>query len=135
MAATFIDNSKIQEALVAYLKSKTTLTSVITAKEIRENTWKGTDFKYPNVRVDLVNNKPGKLGCPQDIDVTFQVFSESPSSKQADEIAGIITVILHDKPFQQSTLNFSLVATNVKPAYEVGVNTWRSDVVMSGQVS
>ena len=131
----FIRNNTIQAALVTYTKSKATITSVLAANEIRENTWKGDDFKYPNVRIDLTDNVPTKIGCPQSIGVTFQVFSEKPSSLEADDIAGIIVDVLHDKQFQQSNLNFALVATNVKPAYEVGVTVWRSDVIMSGQVS
>ncbi len=130
----FIRNNTIQAAIVAYLKSQTTLTSVITVAEVRENTWKGTDFKYPNVRVDLTDNRPEKIGCPQIIGVTLQVYSEKPSSLEVDDIAGIIVDILHDKRFTQSSLNIYLSAMNVKPAYEIGETVWRSDVIMSGQV-
>ena len=132
----FIRNNTIQAAMVSYLKSKTTLTSVLaSSSEIRENTWKGTDFSYPKVRVDLTDNIPGKIGCPQTIGVTLQVYSEKPSSLEADNIAGIIVDILHSTQFQQSNLNFAFIATNVKPANEIGENTWRSDVILTGQVS
>ena len=132
----FIRNNTIQAAFVAYLKSKIALTSVLAnANEIRENTWKGTEFKYPNVRVDLTDNKPGDIGCPQGIGVTLQVFSEKPSSLEADDIAGIIVDILHGIQFKQGTLNIALDATNVKPAIAIGETLWRSDVIMSGWVS
>jgi hypothetical protein len=134
--ATFIRNNTIQAALVAYLKGKTTLTSVLAnANEVRENTWKGTDFKYPNVRVDLTNNRPDTIGCPQAIGVTFQVFSESPSSLEADNIAGIIVDILHGIQFTQSSLSFALDVTNAKPANANGENLWQSDVIMTGLVN
>jgi hypothetical protein len=138
MSANFIRSNTIQAALVAYLKGKATLTSALVnggAEEIREDGWKGTTFQYPNVRVDLTDNIPTKRNCPQTINVTLQVFSEKPSSLEADEIAGIITDILHDKQFEQNGLRFSLHATNVKPAYEVNETTWQSDCIMSGIVS
>jgi hypothetical protein len=132
----FIRSNTIQAAFVSYLKSQTTLTSVLAnANEIRENTWKGTEFAYPCVRVDLVNNRPGGDGCPQGLDVIFQVYSEKPSSLEADNIAGIIVDILDDRQFSHNSLNFALDATNVKPAYVSGENLWRSDVIVSGQVN
>lgn len=131
----FISNDLLQAALVAYLKLQPTLTSVTTATEIRENTWKGADFNYPNVRVELTRNVPEKDGCPQYIDVTFQVYSETTTSKQADQIAGIITTILHDKQFGQNGLKIYLYAVNVQPAYAEGVPTWRSNVQMTGKVT
>lgn len=132
----FIRSNTIQAAFITYLKAHATLTSALAnANEIRENTWKGTDFKYPNVRVDLVSNRPQAPNCPQNIEITFQVFSESPSSLEADNIAGIIVDILHYIQFTQSSLNIALSATNVRPAYEVGETVWRSDVMMSGLVS
>lgn len=130
----FISNDLLQAALVAYLKAQTTLTSVITSAEIRENTWKGTTFSYPNVRIELTRNTPEKDHCPQSIDVTFQVFSEKPDSQQADQIAGIITTILHDKQIGQNGLKIYLYATNVQPAYAEN-NTWRSNVIMTGKIT
>ena len=132
----FIRSNTVQAALVAYLKGKTTLTSALKdgAEEIRENTWKGTEFTYPNVRIDLTSNKPNP-DCPQPIAITFQVFSEYPTSSEADNIAGIIVDILHGSQFQQSGLKFGMNVIDTIPAYANGVNTWRSDVVVLGQVS
>lgn len=132
----FIRSNTVQAALVAYLKGKTTLTSALKdgAEEIRENTWKGTEFTYPNVRIDLTSNKPNP-DCPQPIAITFQVYSEYPTSSEADNIAGIIVDILHGIQFKQGTLNIGLDATNVKPAIAIGETLWRSDVIMSGWVS
>jgi hypothetical protein len=42
---------------------------------------------------------------------------------------------LHDSRFTQSSLNIYLRATNVRPAYEVGETVWRSDLIMTGEVS
>jgi hypothetical protein len=132
----FIRSNTIQAAFISYLKAQGTLTSVLAnANEIRENTWKGTEFVYPCIRVDLVNNRPGGGGCPQGLDVTVQVYSEKPSSLEADNIAGIIVDILDDKQFSHNSLNIAIDATNVKPAYAVGENLWRSDVILSGQIN
>lgn len=132
----FIRSNTIQAALVAYLKGKTALTSALKdgAEEIRENTWKGTEFTYPNVRVDLTSNKPNP-DCPQPIGITFQVYSEYPTSYEADNIAGIIVDILHGSQFQQSGLKFGMDVINTIPAISNGVNLWRSDVIVLGQVS
>jgi hypothetical protein len=136
MASTFVRSNIIQAALIALLKSKATLTSALEdPNEIRENSWKGTDFSYPAVRVDLVGNKPSDPHCSQSFTFTVQVYSEAQDSLQADEIAGIIVDILQAKQFKQDTLNLAFIVTNVRPAYPVGETIWRSDVVVNGLVS
>jgi len=137
MASDFIRNNKIQAAIISYLKSKTSLTSVLAngSDEIRENSWKGTTFKYPNVRVELVSNKPKRPGCPQDIEYNIQVFSESPSSLESDEIAGIIVDILHLKQFTSNDIAFASYASDVRPAFEVSETVWQSVCMMRATVS
>jgi len=90
--------AEVKEGLVSYLKSKTAITDRLTdgAEEIREVQWQGSDFTYPNVRVRVRELTPhadcglGTIACH------IYVFSEDASSKEADEISGIIANELHE---------------------------------------
>lgn len=88
-----ITNSQVQKAWISRLKANANITAVVPADEIREYKWKGTNFTYPNIRVRI------RTLTPQVQSNTCQIFnsvvsilvsSEQKSSKQADDIAGII---------------------------------------------
>ncbi len=130
-------NNEIQAALVAKLKAETTvLAGLSDTDEIREDQWQGTEFSYPAIRVRVISNVPLKnSNCDQtNLNVGFQVFSEDASSMQADEIAGIINVALHDKPFLQSGLLIALRTDDLIPAIR-SMRTWKCEVLMNGIVS
>jgi len=62
---TMLRNDEIQTAIVAYLKTKTAITSLLITEdnptglvEIREDQWQGTEFDYPNIRVRMIGNSP-----------------------------------------------------------------------------
>jgi hypothetical protein len=130
-------NNQIQQEIIAKLKASTTVTAEVTAEEIREDQWQGTDFSYPNIRVKMISNKPdASSNCfTAAVTLSIQVFSEDASSYEADDIAGIINDVLHDHPFSSSGLKISLRTTNLVPAIRSDVRTWRSEVLMAGIVS
>ena len=136
MSDDFIRNDQVQAALVAYAKGKSNITDQVTADEVREDQWQGTEFTYPNIRIRMIDNAPvaGK-GCRQDLELSWMVFTEDSSSLEADKIAGIISTELHTRQFSSNNFAFGLRTTNVVPAIRIDERTWRSEVLMSGTVS
>lgn len=132
-----VTNEDIKTALVAKLKSLTTLTSrLASADEVREVQYQGTTFGYPNVRVRVISNVPiGGESCYHDVQVGIQVNSENSSSKEAEEISGIIVLGLNNKAFSQSGVNCIMRVTNIVPALRVDERTWRSEVLFDSVMS
>jgi hypothetical protein len=131
---TYLRNDQIQAALLAYIKTKTTITAQVTTTEMREDQWQGAEFTYPNIRIRTISNNPSRTNkCDSsDISVSFMVFTENASSQKADEIAGIINQALHNKSFSSNSIAFTLWTTNLIPAIRIDRNTWRSEVLMTG---
>lgn len=130
-------NDLIQAALVAYLKSKSIITSELdNANEIREDQWQSRDFTYPNIRVRLISNNPDETArCNRSIiQIGILVFTEDDSSRKCDRIAGIISKTLHAKGFSSQSIGFYLRTTNLNPALRSDESTWRSEVLMTGVV-
>ncbi len=133
-----LSNDEIQAELISYLKKNTAIVNALpSVDEIREDQWQGTVFEYPNIRVKLNSNVPlDAETCNHiQISISFLVFSELPSSLEADQIAGIINKELHKKQFKSNGIAFSLRTTNLIPAIRSDVRTWRSEVLMSGIAS
>ena len=137
-----IRNDQIQAAWIARLKANTTITAKLvacgsTASEIREDYFQGDDFDFPNVRVRTL---PSTFTVPANCDsqtfsVSFLVFSESQSSYEADEIAGIIANEFNDITFTQNTFSFYVRIGRLIPATRSDVRLWRSEVILEGRVS
>lgn len=141
MGVDFIRTDEIQAAMVAYLKSKTAITTELPvptdgSHEIREQQWQGNSFTYPAVRVRMTSNVPtDRNGCKHKFECTIQVFSESPSSLEADRIAGIIANILNARQFSSNSLSF---ATHIMPSPQTirqDERTWRSEIMITGTVA
>lgn len=134
-----VRNDEAQAAIIAYLKSKTAITDLLTAgaTEIREDTWQGDVFTYPNIRVRLIDNIPqdGRDCNLHRVIFSCMAFSEEYSSLQADQIAGIIVETLHDTSFYSNNFHFSLRGTSLVPAIRSDERTWRSEAIMSALVS
>ena len=127
-----ITNNEAQAALVAWLKANTTITSLDSnfPTEIREETWQGEKFTYPNIRV-MCEITAGE--CYDDIFSVISCFSEQDSSKEAQNIAGVIATELHNKPFVQDSLRFSaLTVKTIRATQEGGI--WQADVQINGKV-
>ena len=140
---SMLTNEEIQSALIAYLKSKATITNtlvdingtVLGATEIREDQWQGDNFDYPNIRVRMISNNPAGDSDQCDASnfaVSIMTFSEIASSKTAEHISGIISTSLHAKSFTQNGLSVNLRVTNLIPAVRTDRNTWRAECLMQG---
>lgn len=141
---SILRNDQIQAAIIAYMKSKTAITDELVtvdgtdlgSTEIREDQWQGDDFDYPNIRVRLIGNSPLDDNCNHSR-VTFScmVFSETPSSLQADRIAGIINNSLHENSFTANNITFTCRITNLIPAVRIDARTWRSEALFQALAS
>jgi len=133
---TLRSNDEIQAAILAYIRSKATITAVITSTEMREDQWQGTTFVYPAIRIRMISNVPSDTNCNyNNISLSIMVFTDDASSQNADKIAGIINQALHDKSFSSNNIAIFLRATNLIPAFRSDIRTWRSEVLMNGIVS
>ena len=131
-------NDQIQEAWVAYLKSKADILAELDDNdEIREDMWQGSQFTYPNIRVRLISNTPeASRDCNfHSIVISTMAFSEDASSQQADRIAGIIMTILQDTQFTSNGIAFGVRTTDLVPAIRSDQRTWRSEAIMSIRAS
>src|ERR1035437_10142192 len=131
-----ISVSDIQAAFVTSLKADTLVTAVMLADEIRENQWQGKDFIYPNIRIDMLPERPATMSnCEGNyVDVLFRVFSEQTSSKEANDIAVQIANKFHNKSITMSGRSFLLVCTSLVPANRIDKNTWEAQARFTGTV-
>jgi hypothetical protein len=135
-----ISNSTIQGAWIAKLKANTAVTALVPAVEIREDLWKGTAFTYPNIRVKLGNLTPTAKNVCQifSSEVSILVFTEQKSSKQADDIAGVIAEQFWGHPFTLNGVRFTGVTLDaLVPAMvpERDENSWLAEVNFTATVS
>lgn len=136
-----IGNSDIQAAWIAKSKAFTAITSQVPAVEIRENQWKGTNFSYPNIRIKLGDLTPNTSNPNCQIfksPVSFLIFTEEKSSKQADDIAKVICNEFWGKSFTVNGVRFSgIVLDSVSPADvpEDDTNSWMASVNFTALVS
>jgi len=77
--AIHLSNADIQAAIVAKLKASTQVTAKVSALEIREDQWQGTEFVYPNIRVRMISNRPYESEDCTIID--FYSWDTSPYSR------------------------------------------------------
>jgi len=130
-----LDNDDIQTGLVAYLKAQTTVVALLASgTSIKEDQWQGTTFVYPAVRVDLGPQLP-KANCNAS-DVTFSIlcYSEDPSSREGDELAGTVNNTLHIKAFTNRSVRFSIYSQVLIPAIREDDRTWRSEATFHATV-
>jgi len=90
-----ISHASFQEQVIDTLQAYSDLTDLLPSPsdgsyEIRELHWQGTEFEYPNVRVDVRPQTPEGLGnCRPTIsiiDFAVVAFSENDSSLECERI-------------------------------------------------
>lgn len=135
-----ITNSEFQEALITRLRDNTraeiaALHAALAggdASEVRENQFQGTEFSYPAIRVSVnYNNPTGEGPCRDDVSrIYFSItaWSESTSSKEADDLLGLVgealdEAIIDDTDFR--TGNISLGSLN--SAIRIAPRLWRAE--------
>ena len=132
-------NDQIQAAIIAYLKNSSDITDSLSpndADEIREDQWQSKNFTYPNIRVRLISNDFEAAQCDlHSVLFSCLAFSEATSSQQADEIAGIIGITLHERSFLSNTIAFTTTVTDLVPAIRSDLRTWRSEAIIKASVS
>ena len=130
-------NDEIQAAIVLYLKNLSDITDeLLDNDEIREDQWQSKNFTYPNIRVRLISNTPDLAQCNlHSVLLSNMVFSEEYSSEQADRIAGIIGITLHERSFVSNGIAFTMTVTDLVPAIRSDAQTWRSEAIMNAKVS
>ncbi len=93
-----LSNDLIQAAIITKLKANTALTNFLTAasaaNEIREAQWQGREFVYPAVRVQVGTQAAGGNGpcyvTTGQTPFTIYCYSEQDSSRQSDQLAGLV---------------------------------------------
>lgn len=129
-----IRNDQIQAGWVAEIKSRTSITNLVPSVEIREDSWKGTDFSYPCIRVKMTSLRP-KVPSERCIlfysDVTILVFGEQKSSLSIDQIAGTVGDEFWGANFTSNGIKFIKVSlAEIIPAHvpEDDPDAWVSEV-------
>jgi hypothetical protein len=129
-----ISNSQIQSSWIAKLKSNTNVTALVPAVEVREDLYKSPTFTYPNIRVKLGNLTPTAQNNNCQVfksEVSILVFTEQKSSKQADDIAGVICSEFWGKGFTSNGVKFIAVTLDeLVPAMvpETDTNSWMASL-------
>jgi hypothetical protein len=135
---TYRRNDEIQAGLIAYLKSKTAITSLLyidDPEEIKEFMWQGTVANFPGVRLRIISNDSSDDCTKSRYSASILAFSELASSQEADQIAGIIAGILRRRGFSSEGVAFTSKVTSVIHAVRQDQRTWRSEVLINGIAS
>jgi len=136
---TYRRNDEIQAGIVAYLKSKPAIYTLLynsDSEQIKEYMWQGTeDAHYPCVRVRLFGSVPISDCESSRYTGSILTFDENASSYSADMIAGIIACILNGKSFNSSVVALTCRVTNLMHAIRHDVRTWRSEILIAGIAS
>lgn len=130
-----ISDELLQEDLVTKLKTISSVTSLLPdgLLGIRELQWKGSTFGYPNVRIDLEDNKyvwdEQKRCTLQQLDFSLYIFSQERSSKECSTIKGLLENYLTGIGFTGANARFiELRLSENVPAVSEDVRTWRSQL-------
>lgn len=135
---TVLTGELVQAAWIAYLKSETSITSLLlNALQIKELEYQGDGFVYPGIRVS-VDLMPGEAECfPDRITTYIDIFSEEKSSKQAAHIAGAVTTLLRttDNFTQGGVKTFYTHIKKVKRPDRIESGAWQSSIEIESQAS
>ncbi len=129
-----IDNDVVQAAILAQTQSEPTITALLPegTAGIKELNWKGTDFKYPCIRIGLESQTDlmeVNSSCPSQEDFSFYIFSETASSKEANQIAGKVVSAFRGFAFAKNNVKFVKIRiTENIPAIAQDARLWRAQV-------
>lgn len=129
---TLIRVDEVRSALISAVQNNATIMAELDdADEVREHSWKGTNFSYPNIRVKINQASPNtNPDCSQDFDGSLYVYSEEASSRQADQIAGIIADEYHGKSLNSENVFFTRLTCELVGAIQEGMLVWRSEIIL-----
>jgi hypothetical protein len=131
---TLIRVDQARAALISNIESQTDVMALLDdTNEVREVSWKGTAFSYPNYRVRINRIAPFQ-DCYQELEASIFCYSEEASSQEAEEMAGTLANAYHDISFTQGSIKFTHVQVNLIPAIQEDERTWRSEVILESVV-
>lgn len=111
------------------LKSYAAVTSLTTTDEIREDQWSGTEFQYPNIRVDILNSAPSIEGCNYaEVEFIVRVLTEDASSLNCDKIAGLVFQNLRRSFTRNSILFIGARVVDLGGARRVSEREWQANL-------
>ena len=130
-----IGDEIIQQAIITKLKSLAPFSSSfgqVAMDEVREFDWQGTTFTYPNVRVDLENNRfyydEQRMCTLQVAEFSVYIYSEQKSSKECSQIK---TSVINSFSGGFTSNGIRILDPRIlenMPALREDSRTWRSQV-------
>ena len=129
-----IPNDTTKAAVVARLQVNSTLIARFPdgSQGVREYGWRGNQFQYPNARVEMesqIEVNPGGNCSSVEQPWSVYIFSESHSSQEADDIAGVVSQYFQGSSFDGTGVKFSRVEVLESiPAIPDDERTWRAQV-------
>jgi len=124
---TLVRVDQVRDALIDIIKANTTIMALLSdANEVRESSWKGTEYSYPNYRVRINSITPFET-CYQNLDASIYCYSEKASSQEAEQMAGTVANELSDKSPVQDSIQFASIEASPIPAIDQDTRTWRSE--------
>ena len=133
---TLIRADEVRAALIiAVLNNANIIAELDDVAEVRQFNWKGTEFSYPNIRVEIVRVPPDpNRNCGQSFNGSIYVYSEESSSTQADTIAGIIANEYDDKNLSSNGIFFTNIRAIPIGAIAQSERIWRSEIQLESLV-
>lgn len=117
----------VQQSIIDKLKLDVPLVAVV-GLEIREDSWQGTEFAFPAIRIALGTMRPSSDGCRLHVPIDVQCFSEEASSLQALQLINLVADVLegtqlHDATFRTLDIWLETVVSPVRANPRI----WRGD--------
>ena len=138
----------VQKAIIKMLQADTNLMSALNndPNRIKELEYQGQDFSYPNIRVDIQPQYPIGDGVDRiklsNIHWTNRIYSEQPSSQEANRILGLVVNAQFNKQWvgtdSNETPNFYLVRidlANIDNAVRISDKLWVATAVFQSLVN
>jgi len=124
----------VQKAIIDRLKANAPLVAAV-GVEIRESSWQGTEFTYPNIRVGMVKIPSLMEGSCVDrhgvASWSVLVNSEDASSLEADQIGGLVMQALLDHQLVSTEFSsgwIRLGPNGQKACTRTPQDTWKGEV-------
>ena len=131
---TLVRTDQVRTAIIAKMKANATILATLDdTDEIRESSWNGTQFSYPNYRV-RINRITKYQDCYQELDASIFCYSEEQSSQEAEEMAGTVANELDEQSFTQSGIRFTEIEVDIIPAIKETNLEWRSEVIIRSTI-
>ena len=140
-----ISHASFQEQVIDELQACADLIALVTAVEIRESQYQGTEFVYPNVRVDVRTQTPEGTG-PCRLTTSIEDFaviatSENDSSLECEQICFQIIECLFGAQLEDAAAaqgpNWRCETVNLiqfNAPRRMAERIWRGEVVFRGRV-